>query len=741
MSVFYSLRKLQRKVFCIDVIALPRLFCVVIILCVGFFPAWAQQAIELNSSSYPGAIPNGPATSSQMVQFKENTTGSSFVNLSNHVLVTAAFSNQQFTSVPGAPAGMMFGADIVGSLDINVVPQPVWASISSKGAPANATFTSNPYGTTGTGIDVNQNYGFYLLNTTNMWLGTSGPAGQRAYYGDLNFTFSRPVSDPVIHLAELGGIMGPNGMSTELELPAGSGLTLTRLSGSSALNIPASNDKILNSSPTPNAACASGAAICGSVRINGTNISSVTFRVYVRFQNTTFGPLTPATTPKGDAFIISFSFAAFGLSGNVFDDANGLTDNTVNGTPTNAGGTLQAMAVDADGNVQGTTPVSASGQFSFDELVKGMYTVRLSTSTGVLGSTAPAASVPFNWVNTGENLGAVAGSDGIINGDLAVSINTSDVTNANLGIDQIPTANTITYTLVFRPVLNSSVTLNGPVGSPTVGLTPIRLNGADAEDGLLDAGEHVVINTLPVYGLLKYNDIPVTAGQSIPNFNPDLLTEQFTSGDYTSVSFTYSYKDAANVSSVPATYTINFPAGIPLPVSFVSFTASLQNGNALLAWQTAAEQDNFGFYVQHSIDGRMWETIGFVNGAGNSQSITNYEYTHHHISKGTHYYRLQQADMNGNTKYSDTRLVNMGKEAAIQVYPNPASDVLYIIHDSQNQLKELSLFDITGRQVLNQKDVRGGSIQLNISGLQPGTYLLKLQYSNAEPGYRKIIKQ
>lgn len=704
------------------------------------FSLSAQQAIELNGSSYPGSIPNGPTVASQSVSFRQNTTGSTFVSMSNPVTVTASFANQAYILPPGAPAGMMFGGTLFGATDVNVFPNVVFTPLNAKGSPSNSSYTSNPYGIAGTGIDVATNHAFEIFNTLSMWFGTTGPVGRRAYYGDITFTFSRPVSDPVIHLGDLGATNSSNGSSAELELPAGSGVTLTKLSGTGELTVPATNDKILNSSASLAAGCGNGAA-CGSVRINGTNITSVTFKIYTRFKNTSFPDTGDDVT--GEAFTASFSFAAFNLSGTVYDDANGLTDNTVNGSVTNTGNSLYALAIDVFGKVQGSTPVSAAGTFSFTNLVKATYTVRLSTTPGTLGTTAPVTSIPANWMYTGEYRGTGAGTDGSVDGNLTGSINTSDITDFKLGIERAPVANAINYTLPFLPLQNSSAKLNGVIGSPTTGNTPIRPNGTDAEDGILSTGNNLVINTLPLTGTLKYNDIPVTAGQSILNFNPDLLTVQFTGGGYNNVSFTYSYKDAATVTSIPATYTINFPNGSLLPVTLISFTATIQNNstnNVLLKWQTSMEEDNRGFTIQHSTDGQNWEVIGFVNGSGNSSVVVNYSYLHSSANKGIHYYRLLQQDIDGKSKFSHIRQVNIGGKPVIQVYPNPATNVLYVIADPQIHLKELSLMDMTGRSILNHKSSQNEYL-LNISDLPVGTYVLMLRYGNDEFTHEKIIKR
>jgi hypothetical protein len=701
----------------------------------------AQQALEFNSASYSGAVPNGPATTSQSAAFRENTSGASFAAMTNPVTVTAAFSNQQFTGITGAAAGMLFGATRNGAINFNVLAAPVLDLLNVKGSPSSTSYTSSPYGAAGTGIDVDVNYAFELFTVTTMWRGTSGPAGQRAYYGDLTFSFSRPVADPVLHIGEIGGNTGSDGFATEFELPAGSPYTFTKLSGTSELNVPVAGDKILNSAADPSGGCGSGAA-CGSVRINGTNITAVTMRVYVRFETTNFP--NSINTAQGDAFTISVSAASFNLTGNVYNDANGLTDNTVNGILTNTGGGLNGVVVDQNGNVQGSSSVTAGGAISFRELFRGSYTVRLSTTAGIPGSTPPSSSLPSGWVNTGEFLGTGAGSDGAVDGNLNASINISNTTNANFGINRIPVAATITYNILTMPAVNSSVTLSGAIGSPTTGNSPIRPNGNDAEDGALGSGNTFTLQTLANFGVLKYNNIPLTIGQTITNFNPALLTLQFTPGTYSQVLFNYSYSDAAGAISAPALYTINLPAAITLPVTVTDFSATPgQNNNVLLKWQTKTEQNNLGFYIEHAADGITWQSLGFVNGAGNSNSTVSYNYIHNNTGKGLHYYRLKQVDIDQHARFSEIILVSTSQgEREMQVYPNPVRNTCYLLVPgaSTEKFSDISIFDMNGRVVLSQKEQFSG-MPVNLTGIPAGTYFIRVQLQDEGYKYSKIIKQ
>ena len=62
-----------------------------------------------------------------------------------------------------------------------------------------------------------------------------------------------------------------------------------------------------------------------------------------------------------------------------------------------------------------------------------------------------------------------------------------------------------------------------------------------------------------------------------------------------------------------------------LPVTLRSFTATRNNSNVLLKWETATEENSKGFYIERNL-GSKWEILGFVetkaiNGTSNSPLI------------------------------------------------------------------------------------------------------------------------
>lgn len=143
-----------------------------------------------------------------------------------------------------------------------------------------------------------------------------------------------------------------------------------------------------------------------------------------------------------------------GLSGNVYHDANGLTDLTVNGTGIGSAGSdqLYAILLDTDNIVLATMAVNPDGSYAFDNLPNASYQVWLSITEASISQNNPAVQLPSSWVNTGEFVGNTAGNDGTINGKIVAVVANNEVTvNVNFGIEIRPIAGVATATIQENP--------------------------------------------------------------------------------------------------------------------------------------------------------------------------------------------------------------------------------------------------------------------------------------------------
>lgn len=422
------------------------------------------------------------------------------------------------------------------------------------------------------------------------------------------------------------------------------------------------------------------------------------------------------------------------VSGNVWNDGNGMTDGFVNGPGTNASGSIFVNLLDNAGKVIASRLVNADGSYSFGSVPAGDYTILLSGVLGVEGSTMTTSTLPVNWVSTGEQKGApgtTTGIDAATDGKLTFTVASGNISNLNFGVDQRPEADDKIKNVTGAPVIGNPVVLDIPMG------------GSDLEDtNDLPTGwnlKSVIITTLPTSSfVLKYNNVIINAGDTIEDYNPALLTIEPTvstpNGTQTT-SFTYATIDSAGMKDLsPATYTVNFTQ--PLPVDLIKFTVMATGDcNVSVNWTTATERNFSSFYVERSVDGA---TFGVLNKVAAKGSNSTYNYVDAHAVKGLNLYRLRLQDKDNTITYSKIQDVNTtcAGEGKISIYPNPASNALHIL--SGEEIMKATVIDNLGKTIFVTTKLKNN--QIDISGLAPGIYHIMMETQSGNVVNHKFVK-
>lgn len=200
-------------------------------------------------------------------------------------------------------------------------------------------------------------------------------------------------------------------------------------------------------------------------------------------------------------------------------------------------------------------------------------------------------------------------------------------------------------------------------------------------------------------------------------------------------------------------FGVGSTSGNLLPVELVSFNAETYNGTIKLNWQTATEFNNYGFEIERAASTeprqensnieKNWQTIGFVNGSGNSNSPANYDFVDRNISSTSNLveYRLKQIDTDGSFEYSNVLSVNLDNPANFELqqnYPNPfnpSTIIRYSIPSAEAQQNvSLKVFDVLGNQIatlVNENQSAGKyEVTFNASEFSSGIYFYRLSFGN-----------
>jgi len=199
--------------------------------------------------------------------------------------------------------------------------------------------------------------------------------------------------------------------------------------------------------------------------------------------------------------------------------------------------------------------------------------------------------------------------------------------------------------------------------------------------------------------------------------------------------------------AVDATGTVSLTNTSVLPVEMVSFTATANGLNAELRWSTATEVNNYGFEIERRQNGN-WSKVGFVAGAGTSNSPRDYSYTDNTLSPGIYVYRIKQIDNNGTFLYKNSAEVEIGlaaKKFELESnYPNPFNPTTTITFTlAQDGFTTLKIYDVLGREVTTLANgmMKSGvmnTVSFNASKYSSGVYFSRLE-SNGNVQMKKII--
>jgi len=178
----------------------------------------------------------------------------------------------------------------------------------------------------------------------------------------------------------------------------------------------------------------------------------------------------------------------------------------------------------------------------------------------------------------------------------------------------------------------------------------------------------------------------------------------------------------------------------PLPVELVSFSGrSMNDQYVALQWATASEENTDHFEIERSGDGVHFVSALIRKATGNSSIFQLYSAEDHAAGQGINYYRLKQVDIDGKFAYSQVILVRLGKENGPLLSPNPAGSFFMVVA-GQEPIKDVSLFDISGRRILNVVNGAGTSVlSVSCNGLMAGVYIVRIR-TGAQTYLRKLVK-
>ena len=438
-------------------------------------------------------------------------------------------------------------------------------------------------------------------------------------------------------------------------------------------------------------------------------------------------------------FTASLLSCPINYSGTILNDANGLTDNLVNGTAVNTTTVsgLQVALYDALGNiVPGTTTnVNTDGTYNIAYSETGTFTVRLLNK-------------PSTYVNTGESSNGTGSTpdgtaDGIVSSyTILDAITNTDKPNGNIGIQRAPETAISSLPSQPNPGGSNVITIPSTAFTTSTGINP---NTGDEAPGVIS---FIKITTFPANTTsIVINGIPYASLTAINTAYPNGIPTDVTGaptmaiginpidGAVTVILQIAAVDNAGTLDPTPGSITIPFT--IPLPVTLLSFNTIVRGECTIkLQWEVG-EEDKFSHYeIEASNDGVNFGYIDKVIAAG---SDTKYSYEYKNGKVGKNLFRLKMISHDNSSEYSPISIVNLNCEANrnIKVYPTASNNNVTL--EGIRKGERLLVVDALGRQILLQI-ADSEKILLNISSFVQGNYNITVLTENNQIVNLRVVK-
>ncbi|MES2777753.1 MAG: T9SS type A sorting domain-containing protein [Bacteroidota bacterium] len=464
-----------------------------------------------------------------------------------------------------------------------------------------------------------------------------------------------------------------------------------------------------------------------------------------------FDPTGTASSDAADDFkigAVSLKACPLSITGNVFNDVDGLTDNAVDnngglqpGSTTPTG--LTANLFNATTGAFVATVSVIDGIYTFPDVIQNTnYLVIISTvaATAANTSTTFPSTLPTGWINMGDVNPTDPLATNLTPGiSSVIEVATNNTSNVNFSIEQLPSA--ITTTMPSQVNNQAAYSIAVPAN---------QFGGTDLSGGSITT---IRFTSFPTNtASITINGIKYGAGFT-PWPSGGVTVPASTSGQPLVpvaidpvngvINAVISYVTIDNAGAQSQLATITVPFTIILPVTFGDITATSNNCNISLAFETLSEQNTKQFEIEHSPDGITWTVVAILGTKGNSTAKQVYQYAHTGAATGTGYYRVKQLDLDGSIQYSSTVTItnNCTTRGGYMVFPNPVKDILNIVlPENTDAILLIRLTTADGRLVRGGTISNGNRGSFDASSILPGLYLLQVIKGNRVLYNQKIIK-
>ncbi len=292
------------------------------------------------------------------------------------------------------------------------------------------------------------------------------------------------------------------------------------------------------------------------------------------------------------------------------------------------------------------------------------------------------------------------------------------------------TINGTTYTTTFSSIASRLIADGKTASAVSINLLKLAVRTQNNSSSIQVS--NLTVDGIPISGTYGRTN---NGGESFWFLNASVLNNGFVITG--TVTLAGSFTNNAEGQRIQFTFgnTSSNP-GI-LPVVWGGFTTKRTNASTtLLEWKTMQEQNASHYYVQRSVDGVRFETIGQVTAKGTTSTVTEYRFEDKHSTGVIYYYRLQQVDFDAKLNFSSVvKQGNGGKQTLVGGLGSSNIHVQFFTNDN----RQLRILTINGTVV---KQISSTSQQhtIDMNSFPPGVYALQIISSDGSTEVHRFVK-
>ncbi|MBK8847785.1 MAG: T9SS type A sorting domain-containing protein [Bacteroidetes bacterium] len=183
-------------------------------------------------------------------------------------------------------------------------------------------------------------------------------------------------------------------------------------------------------------------------------------------------------------------------------------------------------------------------------------------------------------------------------------------------------------------------------------------------------------------------------------------------------------------------FTLGLIDPTPLPVTWLTFTATKEQEHVLLKWSAIENDMTQSYQLQRSNNGINYQSIDYKIATG-GLVISNYQYEDQHPFNGRNYYKIMQTDIDGRVSFSNVVTLDFNHQEVPSAF-NTDNEII-ISGLNSKQTYTITVIDALGKIITVQQS-NESNFRINTTTFASGIYNVTINDGNTIHVFKSVIR-